>query len=78
MRINLIWCLVNPGDQALISISTILKISALIAYSEYPVWKLKFFFNLLLLDITFPTSCNKDKFDYKYRYDATSNQLIFH
>ena len=29
-----------------------------------------FLFNPLLLDITFPTTCNKDTFDYKYKDDA--------
>ena len=36
-------------------------------------------FNFLfnpLLDIIFPTSCIKDTFDYKYRYDALSIELL--
>ena len=32
-----------------------------------------FFFNPLLLDISFPATCNKDTFDNKYRYDATKD-----
>ena len=34
-----------------------------------------FFFNPLLLDITFPATCNKDTFDNKYRYDDMSIEL---
>ena len=34
------------------------------------------FFNSLLLNITFPTTCYKDTFDYKYRYDAITIGLI--
>ena len=35
-----------------------------------------FLFNLLLLDITFPTTCYKDTFDNNYRYNAISIGLI--
>ena len=35
-----------------------------------------FLFNPLFLDIPFPTTCIKNTFDYKYRYDATSTELI--
>ena len=38
----------------------------------------KFLLNPVMLDITFPyyVTCNKDKFDYKSRYDAISIGLI--
>ena len=35
-----------------------------------------FHLNSLFLDIPFPTTCNKDIFDYKYRYNAISIELI--
>ena len=29
-----------------------------------------------VMDITFPTTCNKNKFDYKFKYDAITIGLI--
>jgi len=36
-----------------------------------------FLFNPHSLDITFPTTCNKNTFDYKYRNDAKSIELKY-
>ena len=43
----------------------------------HPWGTLNFPLNLLLLDITFPNSCDKDMLDYKYRCDALSIELIY-
>ena len=52
----------TPNPDRLIRIST--------------VETFNFLFNPLLLDITIPTTCNKDKDDNKYRYNALSIGLI--
>ena len=71
-------------DQALIQISTIQKFPALSTLKinlDRLIWifiveTFNFLFNLLLLDITFPTTFKKETFDYKYRYDAILIRLI--
>ena len=74
-------------DQSLIPLSTIQKFPALktleldILNPERLIWistveTFNFLFNPLLLDITLPTTWNKETFDYKYRNDAISIGLI--